>query len=103
MASDLCSTEAEDLNAGRVLKWEEIIHRRRTGKIIEISTGCNVAEAELLMKTQQQLYLVEKKLHETELELAETRDRLTFCLELDNENVTNEIHKDEEGKLPKIT
>ena len=103
MAFDMCSSEEESFNSSRILRWEDVISKERTGSVHEISTGCNVAQAEQVIRTRQKLRFVEEKLRKAEKVLLETQYNLTFYRELAAANQTEDGGKCWSRKLEVVT
>ena len=77
MASDMCSEE-EKVTANRIIKWEEIISKERSGWIIEVPTGADCApDIEVQPDILERVRLLEEKDNEVEEILNEYDQRLT--------------------------
>ena len=66
MASDIYSPEEEKQNAHRILKWEEIVLKGRSGSVTEIRIECSEYAQMLYDQAQRNLKLVEDRLLKTE-------------------------------------
>ena len=87
LASDMCTPEEPAVDRSRIIRWEEILMKERTGSVIEIATGCYgdnadhiEAEGMIISPNRSQnegLNGVSNRLKETERELAETKADLS--------------------------
>ena len=76
IASNICTSE-EMLELGsEILRWEEVLMKRRRGEVKEVFTGCDVLKNE-----SEEMRELRELLRITELELAETKLNLTNLME----------------------
>ncbi|XP_063677946.1 kinesin-like protein KIF11 [Bolinopsis microptera] len=73
MARDMCSGVEETHGEVRVMKWEDVLLKTRTGNITEIDTRCKIVH--LQVKLQQ----TEEKLNETLTELEQSKEETSTC------------------------
>ena len=76
IASNICASE-EMLELGsEILRWEEVLMKRRRGEVKEVFTGCRTLKNE-----SEEIRKLRELLRSTELELAETKLNLTNLME----------------------
>ena len=119
MAGDMCSEVEELYGEVRVIKWEDVLLKNRTGTVTEIGSGCSAGPVsrlldsfekvqEKLQKTEEKLNVTvadlenkEQQLNETIRELDQTKEeKETFRADL--ENKTQQLNVSETQQQMKI-
>ena len=76
IASNICTSEDMLELGSEMLRWEEVLMKRRRGEVKEVFTGCDVLKNE-----SEEMRELRELLRSTELKLAETKLNLTNLME----------------------
>ena len=85
----MCSTEDDENEDVRLLKWEDLLKKPRTGTVTEFDAAelCNPSEIESRLKeTEQKLKEKEEQLSNTQQELNKTAGQLKYTQQVLNGN-----------------